>query len=94
LKQNQVMSSLRFMWNCLWSKAFVVEKPSIVEASLDVTFYIEAFIYVKPSIDGATVFKLSDNEVDTSSYFSFEDTWKVREDVIGWVRRQARKARW
>jgi len=38
------------------------------------------------------VWKLRDNEVDTAHFFSTRDTWKDKEELLGWVRRQANRA--
>ena len=38
------------------------------------------------------VWKLRDNEVDTTHFFSTRDTWKDKDKLLGWVRRQANRA--
>jgi len=34
------------------------------------------------------VWKLRDNKVDTSHSFSNRETWKDKDELLGWVRRQ------
>lgn len=38
------------------------------------------------------VWKLLDNEVDTAHFFLTRDTWKDKDELLGWVRRQANRA--
>ena len=65
----------------------VKPKPPIIEAFVDVKPSIEACVEAKSS----GVSKLLDNEVNTASFFSTKDRRRVREDMLGWVHRQASK---
>jgi len=65
-----------------------VEAPIKVEASVKV----EAFVKVEASSVNFDVCKLRDNEVDTAHFLSTRDTWKDKDELLGWVRRQANRA--
>jgi len=65
-----------------------VEAPIKVEASVKV----EASIKVEASSVNSDVWKLRDNEVDTTHFFPTRDTWKDKDELLGWVRRQANRA--
>jgi len=61
-------------------------KPSKVEVSVDAKLNIdEAYVHVKASHVDYGVSQLGDNEVDTSTFFSTKDTWKVIDEMINWV---------
>ena len=62
-----------------------VEAPIKVEASVKV----EASAKVEASCVNSDVWKLRDNEVDTTHFFS---TWKDRDELLSWVRQQANRA--
>lgn len=47
---------------------------------------------VEASSVNSDVWKLCDNEVDTSHFFLSRDTWKDKDELLGWVRRQANRA--
>ena len=66
-------------------------KPNIVEVSVDVKPLLVGSVDVKPSLVDYHVSKLGDNEVETTSFFSTEDRWKVRDDMINWMCWQAIK---
>jgi len=78
---------------------FVEMKPLKVEASMKVEapIKVEASLKVKAPIEvevlsvNSGVSKLRDNEVDTSHFFSSPETWKDKDELLGWVRRQANR---
>jgi hypothetical protein len=53
---------------------------------------VEASVKVKPLRVNYGVSNLRDNEVDTSHFFSSQDTWNDNDQLLGWVRRQANRA--
>ncbi|XP_039683854.1 uncharacterized protein [Medicago truncatula] len=65
-----------------------VEAPIKVEASVKV----EAFVKVEASSVNSDVWKLCDNKLDTTHFFSTRGTWKDKDKLLGWVRRQANRA--
>jgi len=62
-----------------------VEAPVKVEASMKV----EASVKVEASSINSGV---CDNEVDTTHFFLIRETWKDKDELLGWVRRQANRA--
>jgi hypothetical protein len=66
---------------------FVEIKPPKVEASVKV----EAPDKVGALRVNSGVSNLRDNGVDTTHFFSSQDTWKDKDELLGWVRRQANK---
>ncbi|KEH33375.1 hypothetical protein MTR_3g437000 [Medicago truncatula] len=58
-----------------------VEAPAKVEAS----------VKVEASSVNLDVWKLRDKEVDTAHLFSTRDTWKDKDELLCWVRRQANR---
>jgi len=71
-----------------------VEAPIKVEVSMkvEVSVKVEASVEFEASCVNSDVWKLRDNEVDTTHFFSTRDTWKDKDELLGWVRRQANKA--
>ena len=62
-------------------------KPSVVDSIM-----IEASVKVEASSVNSGVWKLRDNEVDTTHFFSSRETWKGKDELLGWVRQQANRA--
>ena len=68
-------------------------KPSVVDS-----IKVEAFVKVEDSVKveassvNSDVWKLRDNGVDTTHFFSTRDTWKDKDKLLCWVRRQANRA--
>ncbi|AES68811.1 FAR1 DNA-binding domain protein [Medicago truncatula] len=70
-------------------------KPSVVEIKPpkhEVSVKVAVSVKVEATSVNAGVWKLRDNEVDTTHFFSSRETWKDKDELIGWVRRQANKA--
>ena len=67
-------------------------KPT-VEGSVNVKIPIQASVkisfqaYIEEKLNGVS--KLHDYEVNTASFFLTNDRWRERDDLLGWVRRQA-----
>lgn len=73
----------------------VVEpKSHVIEVSVDVKPFIDPCVDVKPfseacvEVKSSGVSKLRDNDVNTASFFT-KDGWRVRDDLLDWVLRQA-----
>ena len=74
-------------------------KPSVVDSikvealiKVEASVKVEAFVKVEASSVNSDVWKLRDNVVDTAHFFSTRDTWKDKDELLGWVRRQANRA--
>ncbi|AES98718.1 hypothetical protein MTR_5g071980 [Medicago truncatula] len=69
------------------------QKPRVVDSiKVEAPAKVEASIKVEASSVNSDVWKLRDNEVDTTHLFSTRDTWKDKNELLGWVRRQANRA--
>jgi hypothetical protein len=49
---------------------------------------VEASVKVEASSVNSRVSKLRDSEVDITHFFSSRETWKDKDELLGWVRRQ------
>ena len=68
-------------------------KPRVVDSiKVEAPIKVEASVKVEASSVNSDVWKLCDNEVDTTHFFSTRDTWKDKVELLGWVRRQANRA--
>jgi len=74
-------------------------KPSVVDSikvealiKVEASVKVEAFVKVEASSVNSDVWKLRDNVVDTAHFFSTRDTWKDKDELLGWVRRQVNRA--
>jgi len=65
-----------------------VEAPIKVEASVKV----ESSVKVEASSVNSNVWKLRDNEVEITHFFSTRVTWKDKDELLSWVHRQANRA--
>jgi len=64
-------------------------KSSVVNSiKIEDLIKVEASVKVKASSVNSDVWKLCDNEVDTAHFFPTRDTWKDKDELLGWVRRQ------
>ena len=80
----------------------VEPKPAIIEASgdvkptvnvnLKVKIPFQAQIEEKPKPVPIGVAKVRGNEGDTASFFLTNERWREKDDLLGWVRRQAERA--
>jgi len=52
----------------------------------------QAHIEEKPKLVPTSVAKLRGYEVDTASFFLTNERWRERDDLLGWVHRQAARA--
>jgi hypothetical protein len=72
----------------------VDRKPSFIDYFVKVEAFVKVEVAMKvealPFNSGVS--NLRDNEVDTTHFFSSQDTWKDKDDLLGWVRRQANMA--
>jgi len=67
---------------------FIEIKPPKVETSVKV----EASMKVEALRVNYGVSNLCDNGVDTTHFFSSRETWKDKDELLDWVRRQANRA--
>ncbi|KEH27055.1 hypothetical protein MTR_6g084740 [Medicago truncatula] len=68
-------------------------KPRVVDSiKVEAPAKVEASVKVAASSVNYDVWKLRDNEVDTTHLFLTRDTWKDKDEFLGWVRRQANRA--
>ena len=69
------------------------QKPSVVDSiKVEAPIKVEASVKVEASSVNSDVWKLRDNVVDTAYFFSTRDTWKDKDELLGWVHRQANRA--
>jgi len=54
--------------------------------------YDETSVRVEASHFNSRTSQFGVNEVDTTHFFSTEDTQKVRDDMLNWVRQQSKSA--
>ncbi len=68
-------------------------KPRVVDSiKVEAPAKVEASVKVEASSVNSDVWKLRDNEVDTAHFFSTRDTWKDKDKLLSWVRRQTNRA--
>jgi len=68
-------------------------KPRVVDSiKVEAPAKVKVSVKVAASSVNSDVWKLRDNEVDTTHFFSTQDTWKDKDKLLGWVRRQANRA--
>jgi len=78
----------------------VEPKSAIIEASVDVKPTVEVKVnvkipfqaYIEEKPKPTDVAKLRDYEVNTASFFLTKNRWRERDDLLGWIRRQAARA--
>ena len=73
-------------------------KPRVVDSikvealiKVEASVKVEASIKVEASSVNSDVWKLRDNKVDTAHFFSTRHTWKDKDELLGWVRRQTNR---
>jgi len=67
-------------------------KPHKVEASVDLKSNTnEASVKVEALHVNSGVSELGDNEVDTIQFFSSQDTWKDKDELLRWIHRQTNR---
>jgi len=67
-------------------------KPSVVDSiKVEAAIKVETSVKVEASSVNSDVWKLRDNKVDTAHFFSTRDTWKDKDKLLYWVRRQANR---
>jgi len=68
-------------------------KPSVVDSiKVEAPIKVEASVKLEASNVNTNVWKPHDNEVDTAHFFPTRDTWKDKDELFGWARRQANRA--
>ncbi|KEH37909.1 hypothetical protein MTR_2g451070 [Medicago truncatula] len=68
-------------------------KPSAVDfVKVEAPIKVEASVRVEASSVNSNVCKLRENDVDMVHFFPTRDTWKDKEELLGWIRQQADRA--